>query len=135
MQVFLPHPDFRQSLECLDNVRLRNQILRECKTLISGGWSNHPAAKMWLGYEHALCEYAIVGLEVIRLRGYPRIKLAWMPFWTKKQKTFKDTGMPPFVGNEEFHASHRSNLLRKDPEWYGKFGWTEPDDLEYIWPI
>jgi hypothetical protein len=32
-------------------------------------------------------------------------------------------------------ASHRSNLLRKDPKWYGQFGWTEPDDLPYFWPV
>ena len=36
---------------------------------------------------------------------------------------------------KKIHASHRSNLLRKDPEFYGKYGWTEPDNLEYIWPV
>jgi hypothetical protein len=39
------------------------------------------------------------------------------------------------MGQEEIHASHRSNLLRKDSEFYGKFGWAEPDDLPYFWPI
>jgi hypothetical protein len=33
------------------------------------------------------------------------------------------------------HDSHRSNLLRKDPQWYGQFGWTVPDDLPYVWPV
>ena len=33
------------------------------------------------------------------------------------------------------HASHRSNLLRKDPEHYMQFGWTEPPDLPYVWPV
>jgi hypothetical protein len=42
---------------------------------------------------------------------------------------------PPWLGDEAFHASHRSNLLRKNPEWYGQFGWTEPDDLPYVWPV
>jgi len=44
-------------------------------------------------------------------------------------------GLPLWLGNEELHASHRSNLLRKAPLWYGQFGWTEPDDLPYIWPV
>ena len=43
--------------------------------------------------------------------------------------------LPPWLGTESLHASHRSNLLRKDPDWYGRFGWTEPPDLPYIWPV
>ena len=41
---------------------------------------------------------------------------------------------PPWVGRRPFHASHRSNLLRKDSAWYGQFGWTEQPDLPYVWP-
>ena len=42
--------------------------------------------------------------------------------------------LPPWFGDEAFHRSHRSNLLRKEPQWYGQFGWTEPADLAYEWP-
>jgi len=41
---------------------------------------------------------------------------------------------PAWLGTDTFHASHRSNLLRKDPDYYGQWGWTEPSDLPYIWP-
>src|SRR3546814_11842397 len=41
--------------------------------------------------------------------------------------------MPPWLGNAAFHASHRSNLLRKDPGFYGRYGWPEPPDLPYVW--
>jgi hypothetical protein len=41
---------------------------------------------------------------------------------------------PPWLGNESFHASHRSNLLRKDFDYYSQFKWTEPTTLPYIWP-
>ena len=37
-------------------------------------------------------------------------------------------------GWTNLHASHRSNLLKKDPEHYGQFGWSEPHDLAYVWP-
>jgi hypothetical protein len=40
---------------------------------------------------------------------------------------------PSWLGNSDFHASHRSNLLRKDPEHYAQFGWTESDNLPYVW--
>jgi hypothetical protein len=50
-----------------------------------------------------------------------------------RYKNLQET-YPPWLGDERLHASHRSNLLRKDPEHYGQFEWTEPDDLPYWWP-
>jgi hypothetical protein len=38
------------------------------------------------------------------------------------------------VGDEEFHRSHRSNLLRKDPEFYAEVADDVPPDLPYVWP-
>lgn len=43
--------------------------------------------------------------------------------------------LPPWFGNAALHASHRSNLLRKDATFYGQYGWTEKDDLPYVWPV
>lgn len=42
--------------------------------------------------------------------------------------------MPPWLGESEFHRSHQSNLIRKDPEFYGPRFPGVPDDLEYVWP-
>lgn len=42
---------------------------------------------------------------------------------------------PHWLGNPQLHASHRSNLLRKDYEWYRHFNWTEVGtQLEYYYP-
>ena len=41
--------------------------------------------------------------------------------------------MPHWLGNEQLHASHRSNLLAKDFGHYGGFGWNESDDIPYYW--
>jgi Pyrimidine dimer DNA glycosylase len=130
MQTFLPYPDFQASLECLDPKRLGNQVYREAKTLLGGGWPNHPASKMWRGYEDALAQYMLVGLRVLAKRGlrYPHHTEIIRKF------DYNTTVMPPWLGNEEFHASHRSNLLRKNELFYRQWGWTEPIDLPYIWP-
>jgi hypothetical protein len=40
---------------------------------------------------------------------------------------------PEWFGRNCFHAAHRSNLLRKDPVYYGKFGWQEKPDMPYLW--
>jgi hypothetical protein len=42
---------------------------------------------------------------------------------------------PNWIGYDRLHASHRSNLLRKDARHYGQFGWQEPADLPYWWPV
>jgi len=132
MQTFLPLPNFLESMRCLDKSRLGNQIWREGYTLIRGGWKNHPASKMWRGHEYQLGLYLLAGCQILEERGksYPavidRIK--------SEMAKFTDTGLPSWFGDDKFHASHRSNLLRKDPVWYGQFGWNEPPDLPYIWP-
>lgn len=132
MQTFLPLPDFQEALRTLDPTRLGNQVYREGFTLLRGGWPNHPASKMWRGYEVALAHYIWVGLDVLAERGkfYDHHRFELEPYLKRKKIT-----LPPWIGDPAFHASHRSNLLRKDPLWYSQFGWTEPEDLPYIWPL
>lgn len=55
------------------------------------------------------------------------------PIWFWRTWT-DDVLMPTWLGDPAFHASHRSNLLRKDFLHYAQFGWTEPPNLEYVWP-
>jgi hypothetical protein len=43
--------------------------------------------------------------------------------------------LPPWLGDPEFHRSHQSSLVRKDPEHYGVMFPGVPDDLEYHWPV
>lgn len=139
MQTFLPYESFQRSLEVLDYRRLGKQRV-EARQLIdtilgvptkSGkprtGWLNHPAAVMWRDHVCALMFYHNMAIDEWVRRGYNNTmpKIATDPY----KLTY-----PDWLGDEAFHASHRSNLLRKDPEYYGQFGWTESDDLEYVWP-
>lgn len=136
MQVFLPTADLA-SVAMLDPARLGNQIYREAKTLITGGWPNHPAAKLWAGHRRALADYCLLGLEELTRRGrhYER----WYQFFGEIYLHTPDTGLPPIIGNERFHAGHRAALLAKNPSWYSQFGWAEtpePDTKKaYIWSI
>lgn len=133
MQTFLPYPDFRESAQCLDYRRLGKQRVEAMQILkaLRGetkGWVNHPATKMWSGYEDALGLYMNVMIDEWISRGYNN---------TMQKYEFDNTylvDLPPWFGDEEFHASHRANLLRKDPEHYGQFNWEESSELEYVWP-
>lgn len=146
MQTFMPLASYVDSAACLDYRRLGKQRV-ECKQLLQalgvpvGGplptkpssWRNHPAARMWQGHESALVEYAIeVCGEWIR-RGYRDTLLPQFhdaADWLRGRLP----DAPPWFGCGEFHASHRSNLLRKLPDHYCRFGWSEPHDLPYVWP-
>jgi hypothetical protein len=46
-----------------------------------------------------------------------------------------DPSPPAWLGDESIHASHRSNLIRKDPKFYAQYGWSEGPDLPYVWPV
>ena len=132
MQTFLPYSSFVASMAALDASRLGNQVYREGMTLLRGKWSNHPAAIMWRGYEPALAQYLWCGVNELFRRGRNYYGRDWCQELARH--IVDNPPMPPWLGDPDFHASHRSNLLRKNPEWYGRFGWTEPPTLEYIWP-
>ena len=131
MQTFLPYPDFYASAACLDYRRLGKQRV-ECLQLLkaietgSGGWVRHPAAIMWSKYPDALRLYQSFMIREWVRRGYVNNMI--IPEVSDRVR------LPWWLGNPAFHASHRSNLLRKDPAHYGRFGWSEPPGLEYSWP-
>lgn len=140
MQTFLPYANFAASAKVLDRARLGNQRV-EAKQLVLAltvptyGWKNHPAARMWAGRVPALCAYGYFICKEWRARGYQDSLQPW--FYTQ-MNALLDLGVrgdgPDWLGDGAVHASHRSNLLRKMPEWYRKFGWVEADDLPYVWP-
>ena len=131
MQTFLPYADFQKTSKILDYRRLGKQRVEAFQILniLQGktqgtAWINHPAVKMWRGYEIALSQYLrIIILEWVR-RGYKNNMI--IPEETQNYE------IPFWLGNEKFHASHRSNLKRKNSKYY-KF--DEPDNLPYFWPI
>lgn len=136
MQTFLPYSDFYKSAECLDYRRLGKQrveclqILNVLQNPTQRAWQNHPAVNMWRGYAPALCEYGVVICEEWKCRGYKDTCLEKI-----KSKTNGEIVYPPWIGGE-IHETHRSNLIRKFPEFYlSKFKKDTRLDLPYIWPV
>ena len=134
MQTFLPYPNFQRSAIVLDRQRLGKQRVEGYQILrtlvgISTGWSNHPATRMWRGYTPALRHYTQVCIDEWLHRGYKNTIVLPDALPTD------DKGYPPWLGDPTIHASHRSNLLRKMPQHYACYGWTEPSDLPYVWPV
>jgi hypothetical protein len=138
MQTFLPYKDFGKTAKCLDYRRLGKQRVETLQIMnalagLSSGWVNHPATLMWEGHEHTLLEYQIAIVSEWVYRGYNENVCL--------EKTIKAFDLlngpfydPLWLGDDRLHSSHRSNLLRKDYEYYSQFSWTEDDKMEYWWP-
>jgi hypothetical protein len=149
MQTFLPYPNFDHSVRVLDYRRLGKQRL-ECNQILSAlraessmpvGWTNHPATKMWKGYEEALHVYCQMCVNEWIARGYHNTMSVWFDEdWQGYKGSWcngvdaRKVQVPPWLGDARFHASHRAALLWKDPGHYGQFGWTEEPELNYVWP-
>lgn len=135
MQTFLPYSNFAASAKVLDSKRLGKQRV-ETKQIVLAltvptyGWKHHPATKMWRHYVPALAAYGYLVCEEWRRRGYED---SLLPFFAERL-TISYT-LPPWMGDPNVHASHRSNLLAKNPVWYSQFEWSEPPGMQYVWPV
>lgn len=140
MQTFLPYASFYQSARVLDRQRLGKQRV-ECKQILlalqgrSTGWRNHPAVKMWSGYETALVRYAWIVCQEWRDRGY---RDTLQTFFETQESILSGAihsdNLPHWI-NGRIHETHRSALLAKAPEHYGRFGWREEAKIDYYWPV
>ncbi|MFE7931857.1 MSMEG_6728 family protein [Streptomyces sp. NPDC057456] len=147
MQTFLPYPDFTESAAALDARRLGKQRVEALQvlrglTVVGYGWRHHPAVRMWTGYEEALVRYGLEVCGVWTAAGRADTcaaslvsGFAGQPAGVRTQERLAEAGeLPPWLGDPAFHRSHRSALVRKDPEFYAALFPGVPDDLPYVWP-
>lgn len=142
MQTFLPYPDYAQSASVLDYRRLGKQRV-ECKQILlalqrrKGAWYNHPATVMWRDFPIQLCVYASAMCHEWHYNRHYKDSLS--PWFINERKRLESIGYqnlkPLWLGTEAFHASHRSNLLRKDFPFYSRYNWSESPNLPYLWPV
>ncbi|HLK60103.1 MAG TPA: pyrimidine dimer DNA glycosylase/endonuclease V [Chthonomonadaceae bacterium] len=161
MQVFLPFADFAESARVLDKRRLQRQGVEGLQLLLSmfdvpledgrarTGHKNHPCYTGWAPYRLALIKYTLAVVEECKARGVKADTVegkvrALIP----EGCGLEHVPLPPFVGDEAFHRSHRYRLLQKGKEdaakggtdWYAQFLWEEANDpnldaQSYLWPI
>ena len=151
VQTFLPVADFLTSAAVLDDRRLGKQRVEALQvvrglTVPGYGWRHHPAVKMWRGHLEALGRYGLTCCEVWVERGHADTCAASITTELdragvrriRSQDDLVEAGaMPPWLGDEAFHRSHRAALVRKDPDHYlplfpGALA-ADPDE-PYVWP-
>jgi hypothetical protein len=179
MQTFLPEYSFTASARALDNKRLGKQRVETLQLLqaiargptrikskngvdkvVKTPWRNHPACKMWLGFESQLIRYGQIICKEWQSRGfrdtcYEKISALQEIIFNKEEledisytdrelmenaggitdEEIEDSIIHPHWYTKELVESHRSNLIRKNSEFY-KPKWPETiEGLEYWWPV
>ena len=149
MQTFLPYPDFERSARCLEAKRLGKQRVEAIQvvralTRPDYGWANHPAVLMWKGFEEALGRYGLTCCEVWTELGFADtcaltiatdLRAAGVGSFRTQAELAAAGALPPWLGDDALHRSHRSALVRKDPGYYRPLFPDVPDDLPYVWPV
>jgi hypothetical protein len=158
MQTFLPFPDFALSAHVLDDKRLGKQRVETYQVMsaltavklddnlepfmfLPRAWTNHPMSKMWRGHADWLFAYQLaICTEWTDVRGFKDTCLdktaRVLEFAIEMETAREATVMPTWIGNPDFHESHRSNLVRKDPVFYApQFEPLPTLDLPYVWPL
>jgi len=162
MQTFLPvaTDDFSEVAVLLDNKRLNKQALEGWQIMLTlleldpagnhrqpKGWVNHPAVRMWHGYESSLCNYVVEMVVEWKRRGY-QSTIADKALNTYDRALelglLYETGsadLPHWMSDpiyDDLASSHRTALLSKDYGWYSQYNWAEdtgerPEVYEYVW--
>ena len=150
MMTFLPFEDFNKCAEVLDKKRCWKQVVEasqiiDCLEGKKVGWKNHPAVKMWVGYENLLKHYYNIFLEHcvsvhnINTKFQYREGLYSYGFYGNLMITENANNSKPFwLGQEPFHRAMRARLIEKNPEFYGpKFLDKDKgyNDSKYWWPV
>ncbi len=149
VQTFLPYSDFERSARALDRKRLGKQRVETIQVIRAltwpgYGWANHPAALMWRGFEEALGRYGITCCEVWTDLGFADscaltmitdLRAAGVEQVRTQSELADANALPQWLGDPAVHRSHRSALVRKDPEHYRPLFPDVADDLPYVWPV
>lgn len=141
MQTFVPETSMEHSVRVLDRQRLgkqRVETLQIMKALagLSKGWTNHPATRMWKGYEFSLLAYQDATIREWKRRGYKDT------CWGKTLEVYSEyfakdaiVDLPHWWGDNRVHDSHKSALVFKNPIWYNAYYPDVIGEYNYYWPV
>lgn len=155
MQTFIVAPTFSETAKLLDNKRLGKQRVETKQILqtnlklsiyksrfgdfaspIKLAWKNHPAVKMWRGYDNMLALYGYAICKEWINRGFSD---SLLPFFREFVATSGPLLYPPWLINPtKLHRiiiSHRSSLRSKDDNFYGPLFPDSEVKYGYYWPV
>lgn len=96
---------------------------------------SEPAVQAWRGYDSALALYLTLAIREWEARGYTStIQRPYSDDWTLSpgedsalEPDARCVQLPRWLGDEGIAAANRLFLIRRDPDWYGQFGWESAE--------
>lgn len=145
VQTWLPVPSFSETATILSDhhlykARTDTYKILEASLGIEKRWLNHPAVVMWKGCEFQLVAYGLSVCAEWKVRhGSDSLEdrithLLLDAMGAGVMSPQENSGTPWWLGVDGFHMSHRSNLVREDPKYYGKYWPKLTPELPLVWP-
>lgn len=136
MQTFMPFGTVTESAAVLDDVRLNKQRIeaKQIYQVLTGetrAWRHHPAVGMWRDRLSALADYGYLMCREWSSRGGRDD--AGLGAWFDERRD-PEVSLPEWTGHPDVQLSHRSNLIRKDPEFYRPRFPGVAAGMPYLWP-
>ena len=110
-----------------------DKLVKNDEIYIVLGFVYHPAVLMWLHYENALKEYINIHIDEWEYRGYKNTM--------SKYKIEGKIDYPPWIYDDYFHMTQKSNLLHKEIERNEPVHYAKSEEFikinpgyPYFWP-
>lgn len=130
MQVLVPYPDIKQSVQCMDDKTLLIQM-NSALRLVEQHYPKSQVSVFWWNHSYFACDF---GLRVIlelqdRNKGFSEA----FDRIHEVQLRCQDTGPPIWWGDMKIHNSHKSLLLYSNFTYYKEYHWkVQPSETTYF---
>lgn len=136
--IWLPYANVKANTDVLADGQLFDVVFQglQCLRNIYQGDLNWRDAAAWCSRPAGLLFYVLAAEQEMQRRGFPRERKVFKAF-TSIAREYESLSpvMPPWYGDPALHQSHRSHLIRIDPEHYTRrMPFTTPLELPLIWP-
>lgn len=131
----MPSIGFHKSLVLIDDARLskqRQDVLRILRGIM-GEEPWHISHAGWEGYEYTLGVFGMSACSVWQNQRGHRDSIAFQ-LHEILEGVPHDLVQPPWIGDLNFHRSHRSYLVRRMPEFYAEKFPNNPEGMPLLWP-
>jgi hypothetical protein len=135
--IWLPFPNVRANLDVLSDGHLTDVVYQgmQCLRDVYAGVLGRDV-RAWRKHPQGLLFYVLSADKELRARGMGAgTNIAAAFTWISRQENTMVPKMPSWYGEPSLHLSHRSHLIRCEPEWYTRrLPFTTPLDLPLVWP-
>lgn len=141
LQVYMPFEDPALNIKVLHE----DMVVSQCnvattilKTLKgnSKGWEWHPGVRMWSGNEEYLAQYIYrLVRECTRTFDFPDLYSIHVLALGYPKRSMMPEPPPWWMGDKRYHLGVMAQMIRQNPDWYGRIFKAVDPKTEQMWPL